>query len=345
MRGNKVLFKSKLKSTLLIVLLIVTIVFGLTKIWITSTQKELKIMYPLEKSKNIDASSQFLKAMEYRIYIKELHRFFDYDSIVIRFLINRMNDHFNKGRTLLPKESVEDIVWWVVFYKDIYGLVVPPRNDNSLAFENLEPKAFSIEHEKVFRMIERYPYGEINFDLDEINKYKFQTMAILVEFYFGEFVQKYDVEGQKNKAILYSKDQESITKLKQVLFYYSLIEKKYLPTSQYYEKMKLHYDADQVAISSEILLKAIYNDPNHKLPMGMCNSKEAYLIRDKGLRLLKSLDVKNHQTEIIYTDIFNQEHSNKPVLFYTLAIQCANLNPTMEDISKKVKSLNLRASQ
>ena len=165
--------KYKYKILIGFLALIVMSVYIFITTWQTSTYKEVRTMYPLEKSQNKKASEEFLKAMEYRIYIKQLHSFFDYDSSIMKPLLEKLNEHYEKGKTLLPNDSVEDIVWWVLFYKEIYGLVMPPKNDNSLAYENLPYQEFTKVHDEVFEKIERYPYGKVYFKLDEIKKFRF----------------------------------------------------------------------------------------------------------------------------------------------------------------------------
>lgn len=308
--------------------------------WIHATQQEVFEMYPIKYSQNKEASTEFLKAMEYRIYIKELHPYFDYDSFVMKPLLNKMNDHFKQGKVLLSKNSVEDIVWWVLFYKDIYGLVVPPRNDNSLAYENLPPKEFVKVHDEVYEMIERYPFGEVYFDLDEIKKFRFQAMAILVEFFSGEYTDRYNGKTEKEKAQEYAKDMGSKTKLLTTIKNYELVKNKYLNISAFYKQMHLHYIADIVGISSELILKEIYQNKNLQLPKEICFSQEAYRIQENTQFLLDATEADKHQAKIIFTDLFDVNHTNNVAMFMMLAKKCDNLNPTMRNIAKRVYKLN-----
>lgn len=191
--------KNKNKFIIGIIALIVMSIYIFITTWQSSTYKEVRSMYPLEKSSNKEASEEFLKAMEYRIYIKQLHPFFDYDSFVMTPLLEKLDYHFKKGKELLPKDSVEDIVWWVLFYKEIHGLLVPPRNDNSLAYENLPYQEFKKVHDEIYEMIMRYPDGEVHFKIDEIKSFRFKTMAILVGFYYKEFSCRYNASTVRER--------------------------------------------------------------------------------------------------------------------------------------------------
>jgi len=331
-------YKYKLLVGLIALVVMSTYIFITT--WQSTTYKEVHTMYPLEKSKNPQASEEFLKAMEYRIYIKELHPFFDYDSFIMAPLLEKLDYHFQRGKALLPKDSVEDIVWWTLFYKEIYGLLVPPRNDNSLAYENLPYQEFGKVHDEVYEMIMRYPDGEVYFKIDEIKSFRFKAMAILVEFYYGKYSRKYNSKIQKEKAQEYANDLVSKQRLKKVLQYYIITKKKYLDISSHYKKMYLHYVSDIVSISSSIVLKEIYQDKNLQLQKKICHSQEAIIIQKYTQLLLDSLQINNHQTKIIFTDVFDVEHTNNVAMFMMLANKCHNLNPAMKEIAKKVYKLN-----
>ena len=60
---------------------------------------------------------------------------------------------------------------------------------------------FAKKHDEIFEMIKRYPFGEINFDIKQINEYKFQTMAILVEFYIARYTNRYENMKEKTASV------------------------------------------------------------------------------------------------------------------------------------------------
>lgn len=331
----------KVEWILFLVFVIVFPLYGGTSLWMDTTAKKVREMYPIEKSKNPAASAEFLKAMEYRIYIDELHPTMNYDNPVITSLIEKMNEHFQKGKKLLPKDSVEDIFWWVLLYKEINGLVVPPRNDNSLAYENLPYQKFSQKHDEVFKMIQRYPYGKVYFDLPEIKGFRFQAMAILVEFYYGRYSRKYSGRTEQERAFQYADDVKNRDQLKQLIQYYKEAKIKYMKDSKFIKQMQLNYASDTFSISAERMKLSMYHTSNHELLRQECFSEEANTIKLNIDYLLDSLHIKNNQTQTIFEELFNNSASNNPDFVNYLATRCPNLNPTMQNATQRIVFLNL----
>ncbi len=329
------------KLLLAFVALLTMSVYIFITTWQSTTYKEVHTMYPLEKSFNKEASEEFLKAMEYRIYIKELHPFLDYDSFIMAPLLEKLDYHFKRGKALLPKDSVEDVVWWVLFYKDIYGLVVPPRNDNSLAYENLPYQEFAKVHDEIYTMIEKYPYGEVYFKIDEIKKFRFQAMAILVEFYYGKFSRRY--QGKFDARVdKYNRDDTNWEKLRNLKKYYLKAYEYYIESSNYKNVMQYNFWSDIVYISSELIVKYIFTNNTQKLPSSICYSDEAKYIAGYTERLIDFTENNNnHQSKMIYRALFDSEYSNKPELFKVLMYRCQNINPAMNTITQRLQKLKL----
>ncbi len=334
----------KFKWILLLIFVVVFPLFAGTSLWMDATAKKVREMYPIEKSKNSAASAEFLKALEYRIYIDELHPTMDYDNPIILKLIEHMDDHFQKGKKLLPKESVEDIVWWVLIYKEIYGLVVPPRNDNSLAYENLNCQEFSKKHDEIFQMIKRYPEGEVYFDLPEIRGFQFQAMAILVEYYNAKYMKRFNKNNtlKQNLDFLYNdqKNNHYDEHLKEILASYEIIKNKYLNQSKFLAEMRLHYYTDAVHMSLELIKKEMYNQQNHQLSPIICQSQEAIFTQKHITFILDSLNMDNYQTKMIYKNLFDKSMSDNPNILIHMALQCPNLNPSMREVAKQIILLN-----
>lgn len=325
----------KYTRTLIFIITLLFPAFMYASNWSDATAKKVREMYPIEKSKNPAASAEFLKAMEYRIYIEELHPTMDYDNPVMLKLIRQMDEHFQKGKKLLPKNSVEDIVWWVLFYKDIYGLIVPPRNDYSLAYENLPYQEFAQKHDEILQMIERYPYGIVNFNLPEIKRFRFQAMAALVSFYSGKYPRRYPAQHQD----YYLDDPQSVKNLSKVLKHYEVVKNKYLLGSKFVHAMTLSYSSDMVDISSELIKIRMYHTQNQQFLPEMCTSNEAIIIKDNLPVILDSMKIDNYQTNVIYSDMFDKKHTNNPALFKLLARRCPNLNPDMQNAVAQMNHL------
>lgn len=335
----------KNKKLLITLVLVIGIISIIVVNWQKGTQSKLEKLHPIEYSKNQEASREFLKAMEYKIYISQLHSFFDYDSFIMIPFLEKMNFHFNKGKNLLPQNSVEDIVWFAALYKDIYALVVPEKDDYSLAYEKLPFDEFAKKHDEIFEMIKRYPFGEINFDIKQINEYRFQTMSILVGFYlFGE------TRKLKNKKVGFN-DKASlvfIENYKEILNLYEIVKEKYLNSSSFYEDMKLTYIRDIVSLSSNIILHDVqFKTVTEKETISMsemnlskewCSSKEALIIKDNTTILLNSLKMNTQKIDSILNNVFKND--SYIALFVKLGRECENLNPNMNYIALSAFRIN-----
>ncbi len=336
--------KYKNKIILAFIGLVLMSVYIFFTTWQKRTYQEVHMMYPLEKSKNQKASEEFLKAMEYRIYIKELHPIFDYDSTVIAPLLAKMDYHFKRGQTLLPKDSVEDIVWWTLFYKEIYGLLVPPRNDNSMAYENLPPKEFRKVHDMVFEMIMRYPEGKVYFDIPEIKAFRFKVMAILVGFYIDRCTRRYEGKDQKIRAVKAANDIELYKHLNSILNKYKLTYYKFSQNVTNRQFMQNEYFSDVIYIYTEVIMNYTFIYHTQNLPADICNSDNSKLIIQYSNRLIKYIeDEKDLQSERIYESLFKRNHiSFVPDIFKLLNYRCPNLQPEITQLVDKVNQLNIK---
>lgn len=337
--------ENELRNRFKIVLLIIFALAGVgvwsVSSWIQSTENEVRSMYPIEKSKNPEASKEFLKAMEYRIYIKELHPFFDYDSLIMAPLLSRLNKHFQKGKALLPNDSVEDIVWWVLFYKEIYGLLVPPRNDNSLAFEKLPPEKFTQVQEQVYAMIKRYPYGEVYFDIDEIKKFRFKTMAVLVSFFYKQYDRKYQEKDSKKRAIVEHKDPEATKRFTVAKENYEITYKRYIEGSGNETFMQREYWADRIYLASDLIVKYTLLNNTQELPYRICYSDDmAFIVKHTSDLIDFVSENSSAQSHTIKYLLFQKGVTDVPNVLKLLKYRCTNLEPKISDIVQRVKQMN-----
>jgi|GEM_PF-3862616 len=302
-------------------------------------------MYPLSQSKNPKASEEFLKAMEYRIYIKELHPFFDYDSFVMAPLLMKLNYHFKRGKALLPKESVEDIVWWTLFYKEIYGLLVPPRNDNSLAYENLPPEKFRKVHDMVYEMIMRYPEGKVYFDIPEIKAFRFKAMAILVGFYYKRYTRRYDGKSMTDKAIQENKDKVAQQNLQNIKNKYQIAYEKLIINSKSKDFMKREYFADMLYLITDSIVKYTFIYNTQKIPRQICASNDTMFLVDNTNKLFKFISNNNSSQAIsIWKQLFYYKTDSYKI-YKLLDYRCPNLRPEITQIVQKVEQLNRKLNK
>jgi hypothetical protein len=322
-------------------LLLVAGVYVVVVSWQSGTYRQLHAMYPLSRSKNPKASEEFLKAMEYRVYIRELHPFFDYDSIVMAPLLKKMQEHFKRGKALLPEESVEDIVWWTLLYKEIHGLTVPPRDDNSLAYENLPPEEFRKVHDRVYEMIMRYPEGKVYFDIPEMKRYRFQVMAILVGFYYKRYSNRYSGKTMIDRAKKYDMDQKAVINLTNVIRKYTSSYREFIDSSKNKDILEKTFIADKIYITFELIVKYVRIYNTQKIPDKICNSDDVEFSVNMIHSLIKTVEKENtHNSKTIMTLIFDENYSNVPTVFKLLQYRCKNLEPDITQVVQEIDRLN-----
>lgn len=252
----------------LIALVVIVVTFFILS-WKSATYEEVQTMYPLKYSQNKEASAEFLKAMEYRIYINQLHPFFDYNSVVMAPLLQKIDYHFQKGKALLPEDSVEYIVWWTLFYKEIHGLLGNIKNDTSMSYAELPYKEFIKVHDKVYEMIMRYPEGKVYFNIDEINKFRFKTMAILVGFYYKQYSYRYSGKSDKERETKEDFDPKVTKLFDDIKKKYKIAYKKYIAESSKKKFMEREYFTDLIYISADIIAKYTFINNSQKLPASL----------------------------------------------------------------------------
>lgn len=167
--------------------LAIIIAFNVATI-IIQTNHSLQKDYTHEMTKNSQSTQEFIKAMKYKIYISKLHKYVSYDNFLMKPFFQKMDYHFNKGKENLPKESIDDIIWWCLLYDEIYGLVY--NDDKSMQYTNLNSEKLQILIDEIYEMVGRLPYGNLeNFQMQDS---LLEIMLNLSDFYFNAMFEKYE---------------------------------------------------------------------------------------------------------------------------------------------------------
>lgn len=314
---------------------------GMAFVYHQGTYKYIESMFPLEKSHNQEASKEFLKAMTYRTYIFHLHRVFDYDSVVMKPFMYMKEFHYEKGRELLPKDSVEDIFWWTLMNKEIYGLVVPKRKDDSMSYAKLPWQEYKKVQEEIFQKLVRYAQGEIYFDAKEIIENRFDMMAVLVQEYYLRASYAYPGNTLLEKATSKYRDIKYGNKLKTVLKIYKDFSSKFLRQSNHLKIKQYSYLEDIVLMSRNIVMNNIMGR-GIKFTASSCMTNEIATIVDNLPKLTSYVQQhNNHLSKVIMKDclyldsILMREVIRKRVLQY-----CQSLYPQMKETYQKIEELN-----
>ena len=321
------------KAMLFLIPLVVLV--SMVLIWKNATYKELTQSYPLEHSKNPEASKAFIHALEYRIYIKELHPYLDYDSIVMKPLFWLMDHHFHNAQKLLPSNSVEDVFWWVIFYKDIYGIgVIRDRNDNSLAYDRLTVSEFKEKHREVSNMIRRYAEGSVYFDTKHVRDFEFPVMDHMIRFFYGRYPSAYEDTDDRFK------DQEVLINLKEIMALYQEFSESYLIEMS--QETRLQYYGDIVAMSSDIIAFHLKRYHTKYVTDEICHSIEAQQIKKLAPHLMNY--VKQNDSKVsqeLFQDLFLAKGiSTSPVIFALVKSCDENTSFALSEVLRDIYQLN-----
>lgn len=178
------LFK-RLRIRYIILILVLSIPISYVFQYVVNVTLISKNEFPLEKSPNPQATEHFIKAIEYKNYISHIHNFIDYDNFLMRPLFNKMNEEYEKGKSLLPKTSAEDVYWYVILYRGIYGIGgIPDDYDMSISFETtLTKEDYKKHYKEIVDKIKRFAINDFNYDVPRVTNYKFEFMSDLVNEY------------------------------------------------------------------------------------------------------------------------------------------------------------------
>lgn len=312
------LFK-KLKFRYVMLILVLSIPLSYAFQYVVNVTLISKNEFPLDKSPNPQATEHFIKAMEYRNYISHIHNFVDYDNFLMRPLLTKMNEEYEKGKSLLPETSAEDVYWYVILYRGIYGIGgIPDDYDMSMAYKTtLTKEEYKKHYEEIVDKIKRLAINDFNYDVPRVTNYKFEFMSDLVNEYdktVGLLSKEFFVSNR------YTQD------LNEIYIYYKQFRDKYLPLANKQDKNNL------VALHDEILffLKFItYKEYLQKRQI-YCNDEKYKLLLTK-IKELKNLKTKEKQMLDDYiVNVFE-----KSIWLYQLTLmlqECKNLEKEPKEI-------------
>ena len=220
--------------------------------------------------------------MEYRNYISHIHNFIDYDNFLMKPLLTKMNEEYEKGKSLLPKTSAEDVYWYVILYRGIYGIGgIPDDYDMSMAYKTtLTKEDYKKHYEDIVDKIKRFAINDFNYDVPRVTEYKFEFMDDLLSELFFSAIGKlenfeeemYDGEHLKNLIDIYAK--------------YKNFSNKYLPLAKQKLSKEFHIYNEIKFLYKVIALKA-YQNNNQSLN---CFGNENLILIDRLKELSTSKD-------------------------------------------------------
>ncbi|WP_418180248.1 hypothetical protein ACNSOL_09000 [Aliarcobacter lanthieri] len=209
--------------------------------------KTIKEMFQPQLSPNPKATEHFIDAMGVASYIERLHNFVNYDSFLMKPLLYKMNKDYEKGKSLLPETSAEDVFWYMLLYRKIYGIgVMTSNNDNSLSYD----KNFKTEedykkyYEDILNKITRLGTLDFKYYTPLIRDNKLRMMNMLLTEYLdlvNRFIYDYLIE-KKSNLILEKKYLDDINSVYNLYKHYLINnDDKRLIDNKYFEIRILSY--------------------------------------------------------------------------------------------------------
>ncbi|AXH12593.1 hypothetical protein [Halarcobacter bivalviorum] len=327
----RILFKwlfSKVKPIYIIPILIIV---GFLSIFIfptfISSNILIKAEFPLDKSPNPEASKHFINAMEHKTKIANLHKSVDYDNPIMKPFLDDLYFEYEKGKSLLPKNSAEDVYWYVILFRGIHGIGgYPQRKDMSLSYKNMYSKEEYKQHyQEIVNKIKRLATDDFNFDVPRITQYKYEFMVNLI----GEVMSllgEYTYED--NKAFL---NKEYLQDITDIYVYYKNFSKKYLPLANKQNENIVRDIYMKIRLSTYILTFKI-----QQTRKANCEDIE-YRNLIKNIKLLKqmSLNPKYKNQTFYYEGIFHRVEWVYSILEVSEKY-CPKLKKDTEEILKYV---------
>lgn len=296
----------QIKNLKLRIFILVTLVLGSLAIFQYEIQtKIIKEMFQPQLSSNPEATEHFMDAMGVASYIERLHNFVNYDSFLMKPLLYKMNKDYEKGKSLLPENSAEDVFWYMLLYRKIYGIgAMTSNNDNSLRYD----KDFKTEeeykkyYEEILDKITRLGTLDFKYDTQIVTDNKLQIMNNLLEEYLNlAYKFMYNYFEKKSNLILEKKYLEDINN---VYSYYKQYSKKHLILSDIKQLKDLSSSEFKDIILDKyikILIVTFFShiEINQTLKVNCQDQKYQELFKD--IKDIKDIEVKdNSKVEYIF---------------------------------------------
>ncbi len=318
----------QIKNLKLRIFILVTLVLGSLAIFQYEIQtKIIKEMFQPQLSSNPEATEHFMDAMGVASYIERLHNFVNYDSFLMKPLLYKMNKDYEKGKSLLPETSAEDVFWYVLLYRGIYGIgVITSNKDISLDYE----KNFKTEeeykkyYEEILDKITRLGTLDFKYNAPLIRDNKLIMMNSLLEEYLNlvyKFMYDYLIE-KKSNLILEKKYLDDINSVYNLYKHYLINnDDKRLIDNKYFEIRILSYLLNMDKYQT---LKVDCKNPKYKELFKNIRDIEDFRI-----------NLKIEYDKPLLSYIFNQTSWLK-----NLVKSLSNCDSLKEEVSQVLKILN-----
>jgi len=165
----------------------------------------IKSLVNADKSVNPQATEYFVQANTIStVWINTIHDylFIDYDSPIMKPLLDITDYYFNKGEKLLSPNNAEDAVWWFLTYAYIYNINFSSRKDNSMDIYKLpKDKEMDLRYKLADYIIKIGNYGVKGVEFGE---YESSAMHAFFATHFSEIDYNKHYRGKSEGARIYA---------------------------------------------------------------------------------------------------------------------------------------------
>lgn len=278
-----------------ILILVLVLFFALISIQYKAQHNTLIEMYNTTKSENKEATNYFIKSMGMMLYIERLHYLVNYDNLLMKPLFILKDKYYKKGKSLLSKDSSEDVFWWMMINRGIYGITI----DNILKDQSLDPvkimspKEYKKFNEKVYLMLIRYLdlNNDFNKNIMEINKYKLLMASDLLNHYYRMYRFQYK-KGKKSRGRQGLENKEHLINLINLYNMFIKYSKQYSKDTFNKDKTYINNNFTKVRLLSRIYYTKQFQLKTKIIGKEDCENKNSLALLNSIKNLYPYRDVK-----------------------------------------------------
>lgn len=320
-----------------ILILIFVLIFALISIQYKAQLNTLQEMYNIPKSENKQATNYFIKSMSMMLYIERLHYLVNYDNFLMKPLFSLKDKYYEQGKALLAKNSSEDVFWWMMINRGIYGITIDNiRKDQSVdPVEILAPKEYEKFNKKVYAMLTRYLdlNNDFNKNIEEINRYKLLMASDLLNHYYRMYRFQYK-KGKKSRGRQGLENKEHLLNLINLYNMFIKYSKQYSKNTFDKEKTYINNNFTKTRLLTEIYYTRQFQLETRTISKKICEDKNSLTLLKSIKNLYPYRDVKY---ESLKDTVFKNDFVNEVVKI--IDESCDNLKKESKEVLKLIQGV------
>lgn len=320
----------KIFKYLLIILFVIILAATSIHIFMFKTLEKLYV----KDNTNSSATTYFLHADTINavwVNTARLELGLQYDNPFVKPIILFRDYLFIKGQEQLPKNSADDVIWWVKMNSKMYGFYGNDTLDNNLDINNLTKKELLDLRFKINENIIRFTTKKILF----LKEKKFDHyLNILVSSYISILdVTKYVLNTNTNKKEHYLKNKYVLNEMETLYLHAHIIFDK-----NYFDNNKIH----ALFFKFKLLSKVLYSQSSqNKMKCDSIFLKE-YLIYyiELGKNLMfDDIEINSKATNLLQNSFSNNKNTIDMYLINKIETECKQYKKEVTVFKKMIKQI------